>query len=309
MRHSKKFNHLGRKTAHRKAMLANMAASLIVYKRIKTTVAKAKALRVYVEPLITKSKDDTTHSRRVIFSYLKDKEAVTELFREVANKVANRPGGYTRILKTGNRLGDNAEMCFIELVDYNETYSDSKTEAKPKTRRSRRGGSAKVTEETVDTGAEVVETKELGSGEDTVDPVVEEQIEHVEKTDALKQEENTDDIATEPPAKKTEEKISEKTEEVAGSEEKEIILKPETPPKEDKKVKIEKKEAKKITPEVKADDPKAKAEVVKGEKKDKAEKQDKPKKTVAKENKKPVAEDSKKEKKEETKKDAKKDTE
>ena len=111
MRHNKKINHLGRKTAHRKAMLANMASSLIIHKRITTTVAKAKALRMYVEPLITKSKNDTTHSRRVVFSYLQDKEAVSELFREVSAKIANRPGGYTRILKTGNRLGDNAEMC------------------------------------------------------------------------------------------------------------------------------------------------------------------------------------------------------
>ena len=147
MRHNKKFNHLGRQSAHRKAMLANMASSLILHKRINTTVAKAKALRMYVEPLITKSKEDTTHSRRIVFSYLKNKEAVSELFREVASKVANRPGGYTRILKTGFRLGDAADMCFIELVDFNETYSQNatvKAAAKPKTRRSR-GGAAKNT--------------------------------------------------------------------------------------------------------------------------------------------------------------------
>ena len=119
MRHQKKFNHLGRKSAHRKAMLSNMAASLIIHKRIHTTVAKAKALRIYVEPLITKSKEDTTHSRRTVFSYLQSKEAVTELFREISVKIMDRPGGYTRILKTGNRFGDNAEMCLIELVDYN----------------------------------------------------------------------------------------------------------------------------------------------------------------------------------------------
>ncbi|RXQ96685.1 50S ribosomal protein L17 [Ancylomarina salipaludis] len=136
MRHRKKFNHLGRKAAHRKAMLSNMASSLILHKRISTTTAKAKALKMYVEPLITKSKEDTTHSRRVVFSYLKQKEAVTELFKEVSVKVANRPGGYTRILKTGNRLGDNAEMCIIELVDFNETYvTEIKTEAKKTTRR------------------------------------------------------------------------------------------------------------------------------------------------------------------------------
>jgi large subunit ribosomal protein L17 len=145
MRHNKKFNHLGRKSAHRKAMLANMASSLIQEKRISTTVAKAKALRMYVEPLITKSKQDTTHSRRVVFSYLQNKDAVSELFREIAGKVADRPGGYTRILKTGNRLGDNAEMCIIELVDYNEAMLAAKEEAAaPKKRRSRRGGAKKT---------------------------------------------------------------------------------------------------------------------------------------------------------------------
>jgi len=139
MRHRKKFNHLGRKSAHRKAMLANMANSLIMHKRIKTTVAKAKALRMYVEPLITKSKDDSTAQRRVVFSYLKNKEAVSELFREVAVKIGERPGGYTRILKLGNRIGDNAEMCYIELVDYNEgMLSASKPAAEKKTRRTRR---------------------------------------------------------------------------------------------------------------------------------------------------------------------------
>ena len=117
MRHNKKINHLGRKSAHRKAMLANMASSLIVHKRITTTVAKAKALRMYVEPLITKAKDDTTHSRRVVFSYLQDKHAVSELFREVAGKIADRPGGYTRILKLGARQGDGAELALIELTE------------------------------------------------------------------------------------------------------------------------------------------------------------------------------------------------
>jgi large subunit ribosomal protein L17 len=130
MRHGKKFNHLSRKSAHRKAMLANMACSLIEHKRIKTTLAKAKALRVYVEPLITKSKNDTTHSRRTVFSYLKQKEAITELFGDVAIKVADRPGGYTRILKLSNRLGDNAHMAFIELVDYNEDYNSDKPKRK-----------------------------------------------------------------------------------------------------------------------------------------------------------------------------------
>jgi large subunit ribosomal protein L17 len=149
MRHNKKVNHLGRKSAHRKAMLSNMAASLILHKRINTTLAKAKALRVYVEPLITKSKDDSTHARRIVFSYLQSKEAVTELFREISGRVADRPGGYTRILHTGNRLGDNAEMCMMELVDFNEAMLASKEEAaKGKKKRSRRG-SGKKTEDTV----------------------------------------------------------------------------------------------------------------------------------------------------------------
>ncbi len=140
MRHGKKVNHLGRQTAHRKAMLANMACSLIEHKRINTTVAKAKALKQFVEPLITKSKEDTTHNRRIVMSRLRQKEAVTELFRDVAAKIADRPGGYTRIIKLGNRLGDNADMAMIELVDYNELYTAGKPEKKA-TRRSRRGGS------------------------------------------------------------------------------------------------------------------------------------------------------------------------
>jgi len=144
MRHGKKVNHLGRKTAHRKSMLANMACSLIEHKRINTTVAKAKALKQFVEPLVTKSKEDTTHNRRIVFSRLRQKEAVTELFREVAVKVGDRPGGYTRIIKLGNRLGDNAEMAMIELVDYNELYNAGKPAKKKSTRRSRRGGSQKT---------------------------------------------------------------------------------------------------------------------------------------------------------------------
>ena len=147
MRHNKKINHLGRTSSHRKALLSNMASSLIASKRISTTLAKAKALRTYVEPLITKAKDDTTHSRRMVFSHLQNKEAVSELFRDVAAKVADRPGGYTRILRTGNRLGDNAEMCIIELVDYNEAMLKTGEEAaKPKRRRSRRGGSGAKSE-------------------------------------------------------------------------------------------------------------------------------------------------------------------
>ena len=149
MRHNKNFNHLGRQAGHRKAMLSNMASSLIMHKRIETTVAKAKAVRQFVEPLVTKSKEDTTHSRRVVFSYLKQKEAVTELFRTIAPKIAERPGGYTRILKTGFRLGDAADMCIIEFVDFNEAYTlgiapAAASEAKPKTRRSRKPAAPKA---------------------------------------------------------------------------------------------------------------------------------------------------------------------
>ena len=147
MRHNKKFNHLGRTASHRNAMLANMACSLIKHKRITTTVAKAKALKKYVEPLITKAKNDTTNSRRVVFSYLQDKYAVTELFKEISVKIADRPGGYTRIIKTGNRLGDNAEMCFIELVDYNENMAKDKVAKKAtRTRRSKKSAAAPAAE-------------------------------------------------------------------------------------------------------------------------------------------------------------------
>lgn len=189
MRHRKKFNHLGRKSAHRKAMLSNMASSLILHKRISTTVAKAKALRMYVEPLITKSKDDSTHSRRVVFSYLKDKYAVTELFREVSGKIAKRKGGYTRILKTGNRLGDNAEMCIIELVDYNENMLAKKAEAKEKsTRRSRRGKKKTNTAET-DTKVKTQEEKT-----ETVEEKIEDKVEEVkpEKEEIEKKEDTAE---------------------------------------------------------------------------------------------------------------------
>ena len=150
MRHNKNFNHLGRQAGHRKALMSNMASSLILHKRIETTVAKAKALRQFIEPLVTKSKEDTTHQRRMVFSYLKQKEAVTELFRTIAPKIAERPGGYTRILKTGFRLGDATDMCIIEFVDFNEAYTLGVTpaaqavEAKPKTRRSRKPDAKKA---------------------------------------------------------------------------------------------------------------------------------------------------------------------
>ncbi|MDO5606981.1 MAG: 50S ribosomal protein L17 [Capnocytophaga sp.] len=146
MRHGNKINNLGRKTAHRKSMLANMACSLIEHKRINTTLAKAKALKIFVEPLVTKSKEDTTHNRRIVFSRLRSKEAVTELFRDVAAKVGDRPGGYTRIIKLGHRLGDNAEMALIELVDYNTTYNAEKATKKKSTRRGRKKAEKAETE-------------------------------------------------------------------------------------------------------------------------------------------------------------------
>lgn len=153
MRHGKKNNHLGRTAPHRAAMLSNMATSLILHKRIETTVAKAKELRKYAEPLITKAKTDDTNNRRVVFSYLQSKEAIKELFGIVAEKVANRPGGYTRIIKLNNRLGDNAEMCMMELVDFNETMLNAGTETAAKTRRSRRGGAKKEASDTVEATA------------------------------------------------------------------------------------------------------------------------------------------------------------
>ncbi len=158
MRHGKKFNHLGRKTAHRKAMLSNMASSLIEHKRINTTLAKAKALRQFIEPIITKSKEDTTHNRRMAFRYLRNKYAVTELFKNVSVKIADRPGGYLRIIKLGNRLGDNADMAMVEFVDYNEIYNPNAKKAKT-TRRSRRKKSTKPATDETATKEEVVETK------------------------------------------------------------------------------------------------------------------------------------------------------
>ena len=171
MRHGKKVIHLGRKTAHRKSMLANMACSLIEHKRINTTVTKAKALKQFIEPIITKSKSDTTHNRRLAFSSLRDKTAVSELFREVASKVGDRPGGYTRIIKLGNRLGDNADMAMIELVDFNEVY---KTEEKAKKKSRRRGGKSKLTAPAAATAEAVVEEEKVEA------PVVEEKVDQVE---------------------------------------------------------------------------------------------------------------------------------
>lgn len=181
MRHGNKINHLGKKTGHRKAMLQNMACSLIEHKRISTTIAKAKTLRVFVEPILTKAKTDSTHSRRVVFSYLQNKDMVTELFREVAPKIANRAGGYTRIIRTGYRLGDNAEMCMIELVDFNELYNNENT--KKTTRRSRRGGAKKdesvAMEATEETIVEEAAVEEVAAAEVVEEVVVEETTEEV----------------------------------------------------------------------------------------------------------------------------------
>ncbi|MBE9483350.1 MAG: 50S ribosomal protein L17 [Bacteroidetes bacterium] len=236
MRHGKRFNHLSRTSAHRKAMLANMASSLIIHKRIKTTVAKAKALRTYIEPLITKSKTDSTHSRRVVFSYLNDKDAVTELFREISVKVADRPGGYTRIIKIGARMGDNAEMALIELVDYNENLLDAKAKGPKKTRR-RRGGKkqeegAEVAEQAVETAEEAVEDaseeeKEEAAAETTEEVKEEAEAEEV-KIEEVK-EEPKEEVKEEPKAEEV--KIEEvKEEEKPASDEA-----PEDEEKKDKK--------------------------------------------------------------------------
>lgn len=191
MRHGKQHNHLGRKTAHRHAMLANMASSLIIHKRIETTVAKAKALRIFVEPLITKAKNDDTHNRRVVFSYLTDKEAVKELFGIVSEKVADRPGGYTRIIRLPNRLGDNAEMCLMELVDFNEVMLAASAEKPVKTRRSRRaGGSAGADKKEVVATTVTEETAAEVIAEEVIEVPVVEEIE--EAPEAPKTEEGTD---------------------------------------------------------------------------------------------------------------------
>lgn len=215
MRHGKKFNHLGRTASHRKAMLSNMASSLIMHKRISTTLAKAKALRVYVEPLISKSKSDTTHNRRVVFSYLQDKDTVKELFDEVSEKIAERPGGYTRIIKMGNRLGDNAEMCIMELVDYNELLLAEKDTQKAKTRRSRRGGK-KATDEVVGKSKEAKEVKgvpvaEAAAPEATVAEEVDEEVAEAEDTvEEVKSETEQHEESEEPSGKPEENEGSKK---------------------------------------------------------------------------------------------------
>ena len=241
MRHKKKFNHLSRKRGHRHAMLSNMAASLIVHKRIKTTTAKAKALKIYIEPLITKAKEDTTHSRRQVFSFLQDKDATSELFRDIAEKVGDRPGGYTRIIKLGNRLGDNADICIIELVDYNETMLAEKAAATKSSRR-RRGGKKKSQETEVtakvgeQTAAQVTETaaeedagaEDVKGEEAATEVVAEEQAEVVSEVpaEAPEAEEKTDDepkedIPAEEPVKDESTEKSDEKKEDGTSEEKE----------------------------------------------------------------------------------------
>ncbi|MES2795050.1 MAG: 50S ribosomal protein L17 [Bacteroidota bacterium] len=206
MRHGKQHNHLGRKTAHRHALLANMASSLIIHKRIETTVAKAKALRMFVEPLITKAKDDKTHNRRVVFAYLTDKEAIKELFGIVAEKVADRPGGYTRIIKLPNRLGDNAEMCMMELVDFNEVMLAESADKPVKTRRSRRAGSSGASAEKKEVVAPVAAavvaeapSAEVIEEEEAVAEVIEETVEtpvaEVETTEPTPEATETDEAA------------------------------------------------------------------------------------------------------------------
>ena len=207
MRHGKKFNHLGRTASHRAALLSNMASSLILHKRIQTTVAKAKELRKYVEPMITKSKTDSTNNRRVVFSYLQNKDAIKELFSIVSEKVANRPGGYTRIIKLGNRLGDNAEICFIELVDFNETMLAASAEKAGKTRRSRRGGAAKATEAAAPVAAAEAPSAEVVEEALAAEVVTEEAAPAVEEVAAP---EVAEEAAPEAPA--TEESTEEKGE-------------------------------------------------------------------------------------------------
>ncbi len=222
MRHGKKINHLGRTSSHRAAMLSNMASSLIKHKRIVTTVAKAKSLRVFVEPLITRSKNPSTHNYRTVFSYLRDKQAVTELFSVVGEKVANRPGGYTRILKTGNRAGDNAEMAMIELVDFNEFFEGFNADKKKSsTRRSRRGGSksnaASKKEETVEVVAEEVATEEVVTEEATLEAAADEV---VAEEVAIEEVVAEDAIADEAAETSADESAPESSDEEASEEEK-----------------------------------------------------------------------------------------
>ncbi|MCB2208921.1 MAG: 50S ribosomal protein L17 [Bacteroidetes bacterium] len=242
MRHRKSFNHLGRTNTSRKAMFSNMASSLILHKRITTTLAKAKALRSYVEPLITKSKEDTTHSRRVAFSYLQDKFAVTELFREVSAKVADRPGGYTRVIKLGTRSGDNAEMAMIELVDYNELMLTDKEAKKAKSTRRRRGSKKSTTDQATTPASEVTEEKVEAKTEETPKEEAKAEAKKEEKVEekpveAKKEVEEVKEVKVEEvkEEKVKEEKVEEKTASVEP--------KKEEPKKEEKKEDAEEKKA------------------------------------------------------------------
>lgn len=244
MRHGKRFNHLSRTSAHRKAMLANMASSLIIHKRIKTTVAKAKALRTYIEPLITKSKSDSTHTRRVVFSYLQDKEAVTELFREVSTKVAERPGGYTRIIKIGPRMGDNAEMALIELVDFNENLLDTKAKGAKKARRRRSSG--KKQEETVVAGTAAQPVAEATDDVSAIEPeAAEVPTEEAQAVEEAPEAEASDEVVEEVKEEVVEEVKEEVVEEVKEEEVKEeaapeATAEPEAEKKEDEEDKSKK---------------------------------------------------------------------
>lgn len=258
MRHGKRFNHLGRTASHRKAMLSNMASSLLVHKRINTTLAKAKELRKYVEPLITKAKNDSTHSRRVVFSYLQDKESVNALFNEVVDRVANRPGGYTRIIKLGTRLGDNAEMAMIELVDFNDLLIQEAEPKKAKTRRSRRGSKAKQapkaeakTEKEEEKAEEVKTVEEEAKTEDVIEDTTEEveekkveaKVDEV-KEEVKEEEPKEDKKAKETKAKEADDKSADVKEDKSSEE---VKATTEEPPaakaKEEKKSKKESKDS------------------------------------------------------------------
>ncbi len=224
MRHGKKLNHLSRQSGHRKSMLANMACSLIEHKRINTTVAKAKALKQFVEPLITKSKEDTTHNRRICFAYLRSKYAVTDLFRDVAAKVGDRPGGYTRIIKMGNRLGDNADMAMIELVDFNELYNGGKKEEKKgRTRRAKKSSSTEktVVAETAISSPIVEETAPIVDVEET--EVVTNETEQLEDSSEVVEDTNESEQVEQVPVAEVDETVAEETAPIVDVEETEVV--------------------------------------------------------------------------------------
>ena len=271
MRHGKKFNHLGRTTSHRKAMLSNMATSLILHKRISTTLAKAKALRKYVEPILTRGKEDSTHSRRMVFSYLQNKESVKTLFDEVSEKIANRPGGYTRILKTGNRLGDNAEMCIIELVDYNENLIKEAKPSQGKKKRSRRGGKKKVeTTEAASVQAEKVDeaiVDEISDG--TVEPLVEQEKMQAEETVEVVEDTSEETVET---------KVEDTSEETVETKVEDTSEETVESKAEEAQPQIEEPQEEKVVTEDEKEETEAKQEEVKTEAKDQEEKKGESKK-------------------------------